>query len=56
MTSSEIKQKRLSLNLTQREFGEKLGHGRLIIASWESGRRNLRNKCTIDAIKNMEKK
>ncbi len=53
MTPLEIKQKRASLNLTQKELGELIGKKRRTIASWESGRRNLSEKCTIDAIKNM---
>jgi DNA-binding transcriptional regulator YiaG len=37
MTSAEIRKLRETLGLTQEEFAEKIGAGRVTIARWESG-------------------
>ena len=55
MNGLDIKKIREFIGLTQAELAQKLGVKTNTIYCWESGRRNLRNKCTIDAIKNLKK-
>ena len=38
MTPKQIKELRLSLMLTQKEFGELFGVGRMSVYAWETGR------------------
>lgn len=38
MTAKQIKELRLSLMLTQKEFGELFGVGRMAVYAWEAGR------------------
>lgn len=38
MTPKQIKELRLSLMLTQKEFGELLGVSRMTVYAWETGR------------------